>query len=340
MFLGGSVSEAAALDAASLQRFLSAVESDRGPTVTSFRPISGGYSRLSALASIRWSDGSEETFVLRADPPPETGVFESDRDDEWRLLRSLHGKLAVHSPNARWYDSTGEYFGQKTLIVDFFAGRPLPDVVASDGVEKATEIFVDTIAKLHTTPLDVMPAEMTRPRDWDSYIDDLVGLLGRLDNAVSDSSPALHYAAAQLKAHRPAPMPLTLVHGDCQPANVLVPDEGPVLMIDWEFCRIGDPREDLGYYSHLPVPPNLFEADPESFLSQYRAKTGFTEEQVNPETLGYFYVLGMARLLGQMFVAADALHKGHPRGVMATYMMNGTAATTRAFVDIAQRLAG
>jgi aminoglycoside phosphotransferase (APT) family kinase protein len=333
------VPQTAALDAPSLQRFLDDAEAQRGPVVTQFRPISGGYSRLSALGEVRWSDGSEETLVLRSDPPPDTGVFESDRDEEWRLLRALHGALRINTPTPRWYDATGEYFGQKCLIVDFFPSRPLPEVVSADGVQPATEIFIDAVSAVHTAPLQVLPPEVHRPADWDTYIDELVELLSRVDAAVSDTSPALHYAAAQLRAHRPPAMPLTIVHGDCQPANVLVPDSGAPLMIDWEFCRVGDPREDLGYYSHLPVPPNLYEADPEAFLARYRERTGFTEDQVNPDTLSYFYVLGMARLLAQMFAAADALAKGRPRGVMATYLMNGTAATTRAFVEIAQRLA-
>ena len=330
----------AALDSESLQRFLNHVASDRQPAVTSFRPISGGYSRLSALGDVRWGDGTDETFVLRADPPPDTGVFDSDRDEEWRLLQALHGHLRVHTPAPRWYDGTGEFFGAKTLIVDFFPSRPLPEVVAADGIAPATEIFIDAITAVHATPLDVLPAEMPRPTDWDTYIDELVDLLAGIDANVADKCPQLHYVAAQLRAHRPPPMPLTLVHGDCQPANVLVPADGPVLMIDWEFARVGDPREDLGYYSHLPVPPNLYEADPDGFLARYREKTGATEEQVNHNTVSYFYVLGMARLLAQMFNAADALHQGRPRGVMNTYMINGTAATTKAFLAVAQQLAG
>ncbi len=333
------MSEPAALDAPSLQRFLDSVESERRGAVTDFRPISGGYSRLSAFATVRWSDGSEESFVLRADPPPDTGVFESDRDDEHRVLGALHGKLAVRTPGLRWYDRTGEYFGQKCLVVDYFAGRQLPDIVRDEGIERASEIFVDTIAAVHAAPLDLLPAEMPRPADWDGYLDGLVDMLGRLDSTVADSNPALHYAAAQLNAHRPPPVPLTLVHGDSQPANVLVPESGPVLVIDWEFARVGDPREDLGYYSHLPVPPNLYQADPDGFLARYRERTGLSEEQVNQDTVAYFYVLGMAKLLGQMFTAADALAQGRPRGAMATYLLNGTAATTRQFVDIARRLA-
>jgi len=328
------------LSAPTLQRFLDHVEGARGGTVTAFRPISGGYSRISALADVRWADGSQESFVLRADPPPDTGVFVSDRDDEWRLLRAIRGKLPVHTPAARWYDATGEYFGAKCLIVDFFPGRPLSDIAQSpDELPRAAGIFVDTLAEVHRTPLPVLPSELHRPADWESYIEGLVEQLSRLDSSVADSNPALHYTAAQLHAHRPPPVPLGFVHGDAQPANILVPEEGPVLMIDWEFGRIGDPREDLGYYSHLPVPPNLYQADPQGFLARYRERTGLSEEQVNEDTVSYFYVLGMARLLGQMFEAADALAQGRSRGVMATYMMNGTSATTREFVAVARRLA-
>jgi aminoglycoside phosphotransferase (APT) family kinase protein len=328
------------LDAPSLQRLLDHVEAGRGGTVTAFRPISGGYSRLSALATVRWGDGLEESFVLRSDPPPDTGVFVSDRDDEWRLLQAISGKLSIRTATPRWYDGTGEHFGAKCLIVDFFPGRPLSDIAQSpDQVPRAMRIYTDTVAEVHRTPLDVLPPELERPASWEGYIEDLVERLSRLDSNVADSNPALHYAAAQLHAHRPPPVPLSFVHGDAQPANILVPEEGPVLMIDWEFGRIGDPREDLGYYSHLPVPPNLFQADPQGFLARYRERTGLSEEQVNENTVSYFYVLGMARLLGQMFEAADALAQGQSRGVMAMYMMNGTSATTSAFVEVARRLA-
>jgi aminoglycoside phosphotransferase (APT) family kinase protein len=334
------VTEEAQIDGLSLQRFLDAMEPDRAATVTSCRPISGGYSRLSALADVKWADGTAERLVLRADPPPNTGVFVSDRDEEWRLLQALSGNSAVRTPTPRWFDATGEYFGAKCLTVDFFASRPLSDIAQDPAeVERAADIFVNTIADIHQCPLDVLPPELDRPSDWETYIESLVDILESADRDVADTNPAVHYAAAQLRAHRPPPVPLTLVHGDCQPANVLVPDEGPVLVIDWEFGRVGDPREDLGYYSHLPVPPNLYEADPERFLSRYRERTGLSEEQVNQDTVDWFVLLGMARLLGQMFMAADALAQGESRGVMATYMLNGTSAITRQFFEVARRLA-
>ncbi len=182
------------LDAPSFQRFLDHVEDSRG-TVTAFRPISGGYSRLSARVTVQWADGSQESFVLRSDPPPDTGVFVSDRDAEWRLLRAISGKLPIRTATPRWYDATGEYFGAKCLMVDFFQGRPLSDIAQSpDEVPRAARIFVDTLSEVHRTPLGVLPPELERPADWESYIEGLVEHLGRLDSVVADSNPALHYA--------------------------------------------------------------------------------------------------------------------------------------------------
>ncbi len=329
----------AGLNADSMQRFAESTCPERGPKVTAFRPISGGYSRLSALTDITFSDGSVERFVLRADPPPDTGVFESDRDEEWRLLQALHGLGPALTPTPRWYDATGEFFGAKTMIVDFFEATPLAlSASKAADLQPSMERFVDTIALVHQTPLDRLPPDMPKPAGWAGYIDDLVELIGRLDRDVADSSPPLRYAAAKLSTYRPPEVPLTLVHGDCQPANLLVAADGTTLVIDWEFGRIGDPREDLGYYSHLPVPPNLYERDPEAFLARYRERSGMTEEQLNPEVVEFFMLLGMARLLGQMVTSIDSLAHGRPRGIMCNYMINGLSSLTTQYFDVCRRL--
>src|ERR1700722_17673095 len=93
---GGTVT-----DEPRLQKVLDHVAADRGGTVTVFRPISGGSRRLSAIAPGRWAVGSEESFVLRSDPPADTGVFDSDRDSEWRLLEGVSGKLTIPTPTPR-----------------------------------------------------------------------------------------------------------------------------------------------------------------------------------------------------------------------------------------------
>ena len=50
------------------ERFLAAVEPDRAGRVIACEAITGGYSRISARARVRWRGGAEETFILRGDP--------------------------------------------------------------------------------------------------------------------------------------------------------------------------------------------------------------------------------------------------------------------------------
>jgi aminoglycoside phosphotransferase (APT) family kinase protein len=149
----------------------------------------------------------------------------------------------------------------------------------------------------------------------------------------------LRYVSARLRAQRPPPVPFTLVHGDCQPSNVLVADSGARVVIDWEFARIGDPREDLGYYTQNPTPPNVYVEDPRGFLARYRERTGLTEEQVNPDTVEYFLVIGMARLLVQILQALDAVSRGETRGVMAPYLINAVSHQYKLYLDVCRRLA-
>ncbi|WP_409329686.1 phosphotransferase family protein [Trujillonella humicola] len=330
------------LTAEALGRLIAAAEPGRRATVTGLRPITGGYSRLSAVADVRWDDGAAERLVLRGDPPPGEGVFDSDRDAEWELLQALAASGAVPVARPRWYDATGEHLGTKCIVVDHVAGRNLQEVLrtAEDPAAPAGT-FVDAVAAVHAVPLDTLPAGMTRPASWDDYLDGVLDLYRDVDREIADSSPVLRYVAARLRGHRPPPVPFTLVHGDCQPTNVLVRDPavGGHVVIDWEFARIGDPREDLGYYTQIPMQPNAYTADPAGFLARYRERTGLTEEQVNPATVEYFLVVGMARLLVQILRALDAVAAGGTRGVMATYLVNAVTHQYGLYLDVAREVA-
>jgi aminoglycoside phosphotransferase (APT) family kinase protein len=323
-----------------LERFLGSAEPGRRPSVTAFRAITGGYSRLSVVAEVRWDDGGTERLVLRGDPPAGDGVFVSDRDAEWRILRALSCAGSVPVARPRWYDATGEFFGTKCIVFDHFAGRSLQDVLreAADP-EPPGRMFVDTIAQVHGTPLDALGPDAQRPASWEDYVDGVLETYRAVDREVAESSPVLRYASALLVRHRPPPVPFTLVHGDCQPSNVLVTESGEHVVIDWEFAHIGDPREDLGYYTQIPMQPNVYHRDPQAFLARYRERTGLTEEQVNPGTVEFFLVIGMAHLLAQILRALDAVARGGTRGVMATYLINAVTHQYGMYLDICRRAA-
>src|SRR3954469_24651229 len=323
-----------------LERLLASVEPGRSAAVTAFRPITGGYSRLSAVADVRWDDGGTERLVLRGDPPPGDGVFVSDRDAEWRILQALSHARSVPAARPRWYDATGEFFGTKCIVFDHFAGRSLQDVLREARNDPAPgRTFVDTVAQIHATPVDALGDAVEHPGGWDDYVDGVLELYRAIDREVSESSPVLRYASALLARHRPPPVPFTLVHGDCQPSNVLVADTGEHIVIDWEFAHIGDPREDLGYYTQIPMAPNVYHRDPQAFLARYREQSRLSEEQVNPDTVPYFLVIGMAHLLAQILRALDAVARGGTRGVMATYLINAVTHQYGLYLDICRRVA-
>jgi len=324
------------IDAERFERFLAAVSPELGARIESSRPISGGYSRVTSVVEISTAGGDRQTLVVRADPPVGKGVFVSDRDREWPLLQAMWEVDTVEIPRPRWYEGTGELLGTKCIVMDHVEGTPLQQLLG-EGMEHAAAraIFLDVAAALIRTPLDRLPLD--HPGDWESYLDGAIDLYARAERELSDSSPVIRYVAAWLRSHRPPPVPLGLVHGDFQPGNILVSEGRPPIVIDWEFGRIGDPREDVGYYSGSPLPDSLYTADPDAFIAEYRERTGYTEDQVNPGVLEYFFILGMAELFVQMMQSADDLARGHPRGVMSTFLINSLSYFHEKYLEICLR---
>jgi aminoglycoside phosphotransferase (APT) family kinase protein len=321
-----------------LERFLADVAPGRGARVVSYQPISGGYSRISARASVRWADDSEETFILRGDPPAGSGVFVSDRDAEWELLRALPELGSVATAATRWYDSSGDHLGAKCIVMDCADATPLQAKLAdSDDLGPLSDLFVDIVAAIHGSRLDPLPKSMSRPSNWTSYLDGVLATYDRVAAAHPSVAPVLAQVTWWAAEHRPPPVPLALVHGDCQPSNVLVSESHPPIVIDWEFAHIGDPREDLGYYNQFPVRPHLYWTDPERFLDRYRAATGMTEEQINPDIVDYFLIIGMAALYAQLVEAADAVAANQRPGILASYLINAISHQHDMFLSICDR---
>ena len=321
------------------ERFLAAVEPDRAGQVIACEAITGGYSRISARAQVRWRGGAEETFILRGDPPPGSGVFTSNRDAEWDLLAALPAATSVSTPVTRWYDRSGAYLGAKAIVMDCAVAVSLQDEMArAEDTGPLADLFADTFAAVHQTPLDRLPARMPRPADGPAYLDGVLANYDRMAGAYPGSAPVLRYVSWWARAHQPPPVPLGLVHGDCQPSNVLVSPSGPPLVIDWEFAHVGDPREDLGYYTQIPLEPNVYWADPERFLRRYRAATQLTEDQVNPQVVEYFLIIGMATLLEQLLAAAAAIGDAERPGILAPYLVNAISHQYGMFLAICDRL--
>ncbi len=321
-----------------LEQFLATVEPDRAAQVVSYQPISGGYSRISARASVRWADGTEETFILRGDPPAGSGVFVSDRGLEWDLLQALPSVARVATARTRWYDATGAHLGAPCMVMDCAEATSLQAVLAaSDDIGPLSDLFADTAAAIHATPLDGLPPSVDRPAGWEAYLDGVLAFYDRVADEHPSVAPVLRHVTWWAAAHRPPPVPLALVHGDCQPSNVLVAEDADPLVIDWEFAHIGDPREDIGYYSQIPLLPNVLWSDQDRFLQRYRDASGLTEEQLNPQIVDYFLIIGMAKLYAQLVEAAAAVNATPRPGILASYLINAISHQHEMFLSICER---
>lgn len=330
------------MDKERFQAFITAVEPDRDGTVVSADPVPGGYSRDTVIAEVRWADGTTERFVLRGDPADDESVFRSDRDREWTLLNALADVPDFRIARPRYYDATGEHLGTKCIVSEAIpTGSMQAFLETGPDLDQARQDFVEIIARIHTASTEAITGTVTAPTSWDEHIDALMGIYDRiLDKVAStdDSDPVLRYVRRKMRANRPPAVPLTLVHGDFQPGNFLLPPGEDTVVIDWEFGHIGDPREDLGYYLQIPMPPHLYHPDPERFCAIYRELTGLSEEQVNPQVVRYFMLLGMVHLLEQMMDAAQAVTRGEHRGVLGTYLLGSITHFRNLFLGIALAL--
>jgi aminoglycoside phosphotransferase (APT) family kinase protein len=283
-----------------LARFLRARGAlDGDARVRGVRRLIGGYSREMWYFDVA-RDEVTESFVLRMDPPDLTTMLVTDRLQEWRFLTALQSEGSVRIPRPRWIDEHGAELGRPAIIMDRVPGRNTlelwRDVSDEDrdlGQWEARSVGLAKLLASYTrVGLDRLPSSVERPTSWSTYMASCEARWQAIEAAYPEPVPLLRYIAGWLRANRPEPVPLSLVHGDMQPNNVLIDAEENFHAVDWEMTHIGDPREDLGWwlFTELSNPAPFVSLFLDRVCETYRAETGFTESQLNPDVLRYFTV--------------------------------------------------
>ena len=299
--------------------------------VKSLTPLSGGYSRLTFRIGLDF-DGNEKNIILQYLPKGATGLVRVDRQVENDLLKYLSDKKYNWAPRLITSDINTEFFDSPALIFEAEPGRNFVDTCRAAPIidySKLNKIVAETGAAVHKINIDELPKSITRPTSWSDYIDEQIEFFRKTEAEAQTSRPFLRYIAKWLEENRPTEAPLSLVHGDFQISNMLEADTDiGTLLVDWELAHIGDPREDLGWFTMVcgAIPPNILEADVESFYDAYRTATGWSKEMINPATSAFFLIISSIRTHSGMMKSMDALAQNphQAQSVLAAYYMNIT----------------
>lgn len=281
---------------------------------SSCTPLTGGYSRVMTRFEAT-VDGHTRRLVARGDPPPDRMYIDTDRAIEYDMLGALQSNAPGTAPRVWGFDADGSELGTKTIVMDLVGdgGSFLGHIRQAGGPQHDhLHAYCDLAARLHAVPLDALPAQLPRPRDWDTYIDSLIADWREVEAEHNESDPFFRYLATWLDTHRPPPAPLTLVHGELQPSNIVVDEQGQLVAVDWELAHVGDPREDFGWCKFVGSvqPPDLLGLDDAGFCERYCERTGLGPDVINPLTIGYFSIMSSIRMFRSVLEAQRALVDG------------------------------
>jgi aminoglycoside phosphotransferase (APT) family kinase protein len=298
--------------------------------------INGGYSRQMTRVWVEERD-VRKGYVVRADPPPGQAIIDTDRSHEWAVLTTIHEMGTVVMPAPRWFDPSGEELGSPSIVLDLVESESLlarERRTAEDGPTPGVGAKVGTVAgTVHTTDATGLPAHVATSASWDEYVDSRIQRWIDAELANVSPNPLMRYVANWLRANKPPPVPLGLVHGDFQLANVLIDESDTFWLVDWELAHVGDPREDLGWWVlglALQAPEVVIDLD--EILAAYRDVTGFSEEQVNPATIAYFTVFASDNVFLGVVEQLAGVAWGETTGMTVAYMANAVVGMENEFI--------
>jgi aminoglycoside phosphotransferase (APT) family kinase protein len=237
----------------------------KAPVENVFR-IPGGFSKETFLFDAVHEGGRRESLVLRRDLP--AGPSQTTVVDEFVVLRAVH-RAGIPAPEPILVEPDASVLGQPFLLMRRVAG-------SADAGGKPREVGLELarlLARLHTLDPEKLDAGFRAiPRNAAECADLLldhwhaIWLAKKLEPA-----PILVRAFGWLRTHRPERVSrISVVHTDVGLHNLLVQDGRILALLDWEFARVGDPADDLGYAR--PHVEKL--VDWREFLAEYYAHGG------------------------------------------------------------------
>jgi thiamine kinase-like enzyme len=225
-----------------LSDILQRLESSLGPLTGEPIALDGGITNRNFRATL----GGED-YVIRQ-PGKDTDLLGIDREAE-RLANDAAAQLGIAPAVAAALEDclVTRFISCRSLAVTELAGRV-------DEIALALRGFHDCPARL--------PTRFRVPELLDDYARIAQDRGGQLPAGYADTVDLAARIAAALPL--PAPRPC---HNDLLPGNIIhAQNGGRMMIVDWEYAGMGDPRFDLG---NLSVNNDFDEATDERLLTVY-----------------------------------------------------------------------
>jgi aminoglycoside phosphotransferase (APT) family kinase protein len=281
------VEDAAA--AAEERRLFDWVETVCGGTIARSVQASGGNRARSWALDVAHGDGTTAEVFLRYSLPRPPSVEPYTTHREAQVYRAID-VAGLKAPRL-----IAEHPDLPALLTDRAAGiaefRRLKDPAAKTRI--ITQ-FMETLARLHA--LDIAKVRLDAGVEAVRIIDHVraeIRVWRAMYEETASRDPLIEFAFRWLEAEIPDPdEPPVLAHGDAGPGNFLFEDDQLTAVIDWELAHLGDPMEDLAWFSMRCV----MEPAPD-FDGALRAYATFSSRPLDRFRILYHRVLVSTRVV-------------------------------------------
>ena len=205
--------------------------------INDLRALTGGASR-STWAFDAVTGNERHALILRIGPPDDV---HAGMELEARV-QAAAAAAGAPVPRILVADNSAAALGNPFLICDEIAGetivRRIDRRLDDEDRPRLLRQCAQVLAAIHRADA----------RDADLQAQDQLGQWRDRLDTMADTTATFEWAFRWLAAHRPAPSPQLLVHGDFRMGNLIVDGAQLAAVLDWELVHVGEAYEDLAWF--------------------------------------------------------------------------------------------
>jgi aminoglycoside phosphotransferase (APT) family kinase protein len=225
------------------------VEQVTGGRLTGWRPITGGNRCRSWAVDVVAPGPCPAALYLRYQPPRPPSV------EPYTVWREARVYQALRERGVTMPELIAIHPEVQAILTERAPGRAdFRRAPASDQASIALD-FIHALAALHRTRADPrLTAQLTQGRTIGDCVREELSVWRAMYEETGESDILIDFALDWLEQSTPEPEGLpVLVHGDAGPGNFLFANGHMTALLDWELAHMGDPMEDLAWFSMRSV---------------------------------------------------------------------------------------